>query len=336
LTDTTKPTSSVASEAGHTLSDWQDGQMEFPFGPAHALANHFRAQGGAEAPLMNVTSGPRGSTSSASAALQSSLASRLRVLMASSGSTLYALTWKLRAMPLGRLICALRGSGLRTYDSGFTGWPTPQANEPTSAERPSREATGRTTEYLGRMSRLAGWPTPTTEDGKSDGPKTMQELRSAIAEWRPARPSAQRLRNFATLAGWPTPTASLAEKGVRTQAGAILEAAQSHGPDLGAVASLAPWATPSATESGGTPQQQQQRKKRAQERGYRLGAAVTALSLQAQLVASGPAPNGYPASTEKRGQLNPAFSRWLMGFPPEWDDCAPTGTRSASRKRLSS
>lgn len=54
---------------------------------------------------------------------------------------------------------------------------------------------------------------------------------------------------------------------------------------------------------------------------------------QVQLVDSGIPPTGSPAATEKPGRLNPAHSRWLMGYPPGWDACAAMVTPLSRRLR---
>jgi len=60
------------------------------------------------------------------------------------------------------------------------------------------------------------------------------------------------------------------------------------------------------------------------------------LGRQVLLTDSGKQQIGSPAATEKPGQLNPAHSRWLMGYPAEWDACAPTAMPSSRKSRKSS
>lgn len=47
----------------------------------------------------------------------------------------------------------------------------------------------------------------------------------------------------------------------------------------------------------------------------------------ARLTDSGDLLTGSFAEMESGGQLNPALSLWLMGFPPEWENYAPAKRR---------
>lgn len=133
LTAIPTATSSRASEDGPKLPVSPLGLTIGRFGRAHVRANLSARQAEEMGSLTSGTYGQPGTISSASAALQSSLVSRLQARTDCSGSTLYNLTWKERLTPAGRSIYALRASALRTSGSVFSGWPTCRAEDAESS-----------------------------------------------------------------------------------------------------------------------------------------------------------------------------------------------------------
>ena len=152
------------------------------------------------------------------------------------------------------------------------------------------------------------WPSPASQNADG-GPQPIA--------WRGDRHNHFTLQSASAMAAWPTPQSHDERERGNTMAD------HHHFPhDLSNSAKLASWATPRSVKAGhstGNPSRAEDKKSRLED--------------QVFLTASGPRPNGSPAATGSTGQLNPAHSRWLMGLPPAWDDCAVMAMRSLPRKR---
>lgn len=320
---TRSATSSPASGSGATPCATQGGAMTAPSGQEVALASLSARQAKAAGRLTSGTCGLLSSTSfnTRSREMSLSLASRLRRSLASLGSTLFTLTWKDRATPSGRLICALRASGRRISDSAVSSapWMTPKAHDgvfstPRTSGRPMHRSTHLQTQVVAQLVPgadpvLVGRNTPRATDGSNGGPNQAGGALSC---------------DVARVSPWATPAARDWRSNAASAEHHLKRAAEPRGKPLSEQAHqlLASWKTPNAPRANDSDN--------TAGRGY---ASKKQQDLPDQVVAvvGGENLTGSGAPTRSTGQLNPAHSRWLMGLPPEWDACAPTVTRSSRR-----
>lgn len=145
-----------------------NGVMTDLFGLVPVRANLSARQARELGLMTSGTYGPHSSTSSKSASLQSSLESRLRAKTQTLGSTLYKMTWKEWDTGSQRPRSRLRASVLRTSETGFTGWPTPNSTVVDAKPRPpitsGRKPTDPQISTADIAVHLCGWGTPTANE----------------------------------------------------------------------------------------------------------------------------------------------------------------------------
>jgi len=260
------------------------------FGQDRHLASHIPSPVSEKPSPTNATCGQKCSDSCETESLSSRLANRLRARLDSVGSMEYATTWKQKATKSGRQYWEHSASARRTSDRDCIGWPTAAASDGTRGGVKTDNMSGTS---LTQIAAAAPWPSPMS--GDHTGGKIPPSLLN--------RKNITKLKQAVAIVPWSTPQANDSEK---RGCPSLISGQQKC---LPVQAQLSSWGTPRVTTNNGIPSPL------CTGNGSRLeDQASTAI---------GAIPESSIAQTASLGVLDAAFSRWLQGFPEQWDQASP-------------
>lgn len=301
--DSSNVTSSEELPDGLSPFEWLDSVMISTPGPAAAPASRSRSRASKKVRATIATSGPSGSSSFGSADLNTFLASRLQTLLGMDGLMEFLQTWKQKTTPAGRLYWEHTARNRRTSDSdcgSVQGWPTPMNGDTTGGKVPPSHESRNTPSKLKQVAQLTDWPTTTVNDSRGGRNRTASRTNDQSQHH-----DGLTLVDAAELAGWNTPRATDGSNGGPNQAGGALPAD----------AAMAGWVSPSSRDWKDTPGMS--------DTGVNPDGTLRNRTDQLPRQVYGLIIESSPASTASRGVLEPAMSRWLMGYSTEWDQVSP-------------